>query len=543
MKKTLLMLVAFMATMTAFAQEEPEGWEKSFAPVTSEDKLAGVHTAVISDGSVYASSTIDQQLQFGSSTIEPEGGLQSSCIVKYDNEGKELWAVLLYGSSTVTAMTTDADGNVYVTGTFMDIALDLIGTDGDENKKTVEGNAAAYSAFVAKIDADGKAIALKAFTSEPNEWVASLMIPDPWDWESLNPPLVPAYSPYDPIEVTPQCIKVDGEKVYVGVMYSGNITELGWDGRYWIDDFSGSYYDALSAGVFSLNKNDLTSPTSLCNIGNTKKGNSEESITYDIYEPDDINFVVKDGNVFFGFFGHGDLTLTTATESMPFSFDKAPSYGVDDERALVLSNLADVQNKTLQFRAPSLVSLFYSARFRLADAELIGNNVYLAGTFAGQFALDNTKYSVFTGSGEVTKYRSSSFVAAINLSDVSAKWTWVDEAESVTNCMIVTGEEIKASTDAATYTIKTATGEVKTDMTMNKSFADADVYNDEYVSTVTTDGASVVVFSPKMSPSGIEAIKAAAANSEAKIYNLNGQRVAKPQKGLYIINGTKVAIK
>ena len=538
MKKVLLMMVAFMATMTAFAQEEPEGWEKSFAPVTSEDKLAGVHTAVIFDGSVYASSTIDQQLQFGSSTIEPEGGLQSSCVVKYDKEGKELWAVLLYGSSTITAMTTDADGNVYVAGTFMDTALDLIGTDGDENKKTVEGNSAAYSAFVAKIDADGKAIALKAFTSETNEWIASLMIPDPWDWESLNPPLVPAYSPYDPIEVTPQCIKVDGEKVYVGVMYSGNITELGWDGRYWTDDFFGNIYDALSAGVFSLNKNDLTSPTSLCNVGNTKKGNSAESVTYDLYEPDDINFVVKDGNVFFGFFGHGDLTLTTATESMPFSFDKATSYDFDDERALVLSNLADVQNKTLQFRAPSLVSLFYSARFRLADAELIGNNVYLAGTFAGQFALDNTKYSVSD-----TKSHSSSFVAAIKMSDGSAKWTWVDEAESEATCMIVTGEEIKASTDAVTYTFKTETGEVKTDMTLNYGFADADVYNDEYVSTVRADGASVVVFSPKMSPSGIEAIKAAVANGETKIFNLNGQRVAAPQKGLYIMDGKKVVIK
>jgi hypothetical protein len=40
---------------------------------------------------------------------------------------------------------------------------------------------------------------------------------------------------------------------------------------------------------------------------------------------------------------------------------------------------------------------------------------------------------------------------------------------------------------------------------------------------------------------GIEAVKTTKANGE--YYNLAGQRVAQPTKGLYIVNGKKVVIK
>ena len=57
MKKILLMLVALVATVTISAKdgEEMEGWQKSFTPVANADDLAGIHTAVAGDGSVYAS--------------------------------------------------------------------------------------------------------------------------------------------------------------------------------------------------------------------------------------------------------------------------------------------------------------------------------------------------------------------------------------------------------------------------------------------------------------------------------------------------------
>ncbi len=62
MKKFLLMLVAFVATMSAFAQNDNDldikkGWAAAFKPVAEADDLNGVHVAQAGDGSVYVSST------------------------------------------------------------------------------------------------------------------------------------------------------------------------------------------------------------------------------------------------------------------------------------------------------------------------------------------------------------------------------------------------------------------------------------------------------------------------------------------------------
>ena len=534
MKKILLSLVAVFATMTAFADDNMI--TKKFSPVSDASQLGGVHTTVATDGSVYASSTINQSMTFAGSVIAPEGDLMSSCVVKYDISGDEKWAVLLYGSSTVRAMTTDADGNIYVAGTFQDTSLDLIGTDGEANKKTAAGNIDKISAFVAKIDPDGKALAITALTSVANSYIQTVEIPDPWDWESEMPPLVPAYSPWDPIEVTPSVIRVDGDKVYVGAEYTGNVTALGWDGRYWTDDF-GFIYDNYSVGVFSLSKSDLTSPTSVCNIGSTNKGNSETEVAYNSYSPDCINFVVKDGNVYAAFFGWGDLTLTAASGAQPFSFDKATSNDVSDEHALVLSDLSDVKNRSLQFRAPNLVDLNWSANFRINSAEIVGSNVYIAGSFGGQFALDNEKFSP-KNSGD--QYLGTAFVASRSLSTPNS-WSWVNEEKSVCNAMIVTGEEIHMSTESAVYHFKTSDGTAKG--SENFGVLDAAQANDQYIALISTDEAKVVVDMMEIEPTAVEAVKAATVAGGAKIYGIDGVELSAPQKGLNIVKTADGVIK
>ena len=176
----------------------------------------------------------------------------------------------------------------------------------------------------------------------------------------------------------------------------------------------------------------------------------------------------------------------------------------------------------------------WSEYFSIVDAELAGDNVILGGTFYGQLPLDNSKYSPIENS-EDARSLDASFVASIKLSDCSVNWAVANESKSEATCMVVTGEEIKASTDAATYTFKTATGELKADQTIDQSFNDADCYNDQYVSTVYTNENSVYVFSPHMNPSGIEAAKAAAKNGAAKYYNINGVELSAPQKGLNIV--------
>lgn len=503
MKKILLVLVAFLATVSVSAQNE--GWQKSFAPVANADDLAGVHTAVAGDGSVYASTTYSQSFTVGDITVADPEGLTSSCILKFDKDGNAKWAVTLAGKCKINAMTVDADGTLYVAGEYTD-AVTLSGTSGT---KDLSGNPSKTSAFVAKVNADGVFADAASFTPTAN-------VPEGYeDWCELG--------------IYPNKIVIDANKVLVSCMFKGDVAELEWQGSY-VDAFMMAYMDNRSAGVFMLDKADLSNPTSVATIQHT--GRIVDQMMEDIQDfPDAIDFVVYGGIPHIAFIGWGNLTLTTPAGSQPFSFEMAGDG--NNEHALVLVNaVAPSQPKIFHASANS----YGGAIYNLVDATIAGDNCILGGTFYGNFPLDNT----------VTKEVNSSFVASIKMSDCSVNWAKANDEESQATCMIVTGEEIHASTDKATYVFKTANGELKSEQTMNQSFNDADCYNDKYVSTIYTNGTNVVVFSPKMNPSGIEAIKAAAKTGAAKIYNVNGVELSAPQKGLNIIKtaeGTKKIMK
>ena len=234
------------------------------------------------------------------------------------------------------------------------------------------------------------------------------------------------------------------------------------------------------------------------------------------YYPETIDFVVYGGVPHVAFIGGGELTLTTAAGSKNFAFD------VTDEglnHALVLVNVNAPEQPKVFNAAPTD---YLGAKFDLVDATLADNNCILAGTFYGNFALDNT----------VTKDKNTSFVASIKMSDCSVNWAKANEVESEAQCMIVTGEEIHAATADAHYVFRTSDGDLK--KAENQGFNDASCYNDQYVSTIFTNENSVVVFSPKLKTSGIDETTALK-NGAAKYYNINGVELSAPQKGLNII--------
>ena len=518
MKKVLLMMVALMTTVTIFAKddEEMEGWQKIFTPVTDASELSGLHTAVAGDGSVYASSTYNQDFQFAEKTVvaDPDG-MTYSCVLKYDKDGKEMWSISLIGSCAIHAMTADTDGTLYIAGTATDETVTITGTDG--NQETIVNPKAfdiwteteavcAYSGFVAKVTANGVVEKVQVITPATNEEVAM-------DFENF-------YIQLDMISVRPYKLVLDGAKIYVAARYMGDIADLNWKGAYVHED--GMTFDVYSYGVFGMSKSDFADLASVANVQQTGV------ITDSEYDVEALDFVVYNEVPHVAFFGFGNLTLTTAVDSKDFSFTMEGES--KNEHALVLANVSDL-TKSKEFHATP--HSYLGTAYDLVGAAIAGENCILAGTFYGNFPLDNT----------VTKEFNTSFVASIKMADCSVNWATPNTTESYATCMVVTGEEIKASTDIATYTLKTETGEVKAEQTMEQSFNDADVYNDEYVSTISADGANVVIFSPHMNPSGIEAVKAAAAKGETKIFNLNGQRVAEPQKGLYIVNGQKAVIK
>ena len=533
MKKILLMLVALVATVTLSAKdgEEMEGWQKSFTPVANADDLAGIHTAVAGDGSVYASTTYNQTFTVGNITVADPDGLTSSCIVKFDNEGNSLWAVTLYGKCKIYAMTADADGTLYVAGKAEDAKVVCTGTDG---KKTEIENPTGLDAFfeevvkanvgfVAKITKDGLFDAVKIITPQLNATIGAI-VGDPYEMGMDF--VIYDISGNDPMFVTPSKIMLDGDKVYVAVSYTGDIPELGWSGAYLnYYGMDAMIFDITSKGVFSLSKSDL-----LGNAASVATVTPVETIqSFSQYAPESIDFVAYQGVPHVAFFGWGDLKLTTPAGSKDFSF----ALGEEDvEHALVLANVEAPTNAKV-FNAAKNASL--SAKYNLVGATIAGANCIMGGTFYGNFPLDNS----------ITKDVNTTFVASIKMSDCSVNWTTVSPAEAEASCMVVAGEEIKASTNAATYTIKTATGEVDTEQTMAQSFDDADCYNNQYVSTIFTQETSVVVFSPKLKPSGINEAQAQK-NGAVKYYNLNGIELTAPQNGLNIVktaDGTRKVLK
>ena len=435
MKKFLLTLTAFVAVLSASAESLfSGGWEASYEPVSAAEELKGIHTAVAEDGSVFVSGTYNKAFTFAGKNVADPEGLTSASIVKYNEKGEEQWAVSMEGSAVVYALDVDADGTLYAAGNFMDV-VKYTGTDGASAEISSEG---VYSAFIAKVNKEGKFEAVKVITPEVNAEIAS-KVGDPWGagFES------PLYSMWDPIYVTPNKIQVDGDKVYVSAEYFGDVEELSWKGSY-IDMFGMMYSDNKSVGVFSLCKADLSTPANVANIQATGV------VIQDVqYAPESISFTADNGTVYVGFIGLGNLPMTTAAGAKDFSF--AFDGMGNNEHAFVLATISsDVTTKVYNVAAQDKSYIPYNL-FMGAD----GENLIIGGTFLGELPFDTQKTS-----GELA---SDVFMASVKKADGAVIWTYVSGQESVAT-YVVTATNAVIATDSVVTFLSRATGEIlKTD--------------------------------------------------------------------------------
>jgi len=153
MKKYTLSIFALLFIVHCYAQAPTWQWAKS------EDASFGDNSAQSSAtdalGNVYITGYFnDMMLIFGTDTLGNNNTGNCMFLVKYDNNGNELWAKTAegMGQSFGNAVATDAFGNVYVTGScIFPITFD-----------TITLNGPSHGIFLTKYDTNGNALWAKA---------------------------------------------------------------------------------------------------------------------------------------------------------------------------------------------------------------------------------------------------------------------------------------------------------------------------------------------------------------------------------------------
>lgn len=474
MKKLLLMLVAFVATMSASAQafitgddmKVENGWAATFTPVADDDEINAADVAQAADGSVYVASTFTKSFTFAGKALPDPEGMTSSAIVKYDKEGKELWAAPMVGNIAVSAMTVDEDGTLYAAGSFTD-EVEYTGADGV--KGTIKSEDV-LSAFIAKVSKDGKFEAVKTFLATPD---ADLLATGLYYPEELY--------------VSPTTIKLNGSKLYVAVNYNANVDDLGWKAAY-LNVFDFMYMENRSKGIFSLSKSDLSGATSVLTVQST------ERISYEQVYPEALNFDFDaDGNVVYAFIGFGNLTLATPDASKDFTFETTNDDSGIKDHALVIGTIKDgISAKEFTGNKNAGEAIPYSiAGFYVQDG-----TIYMAGTTYGSDWFDVS----------ISHEKDYAFVAAFKASDFTPKWdrtASLPEDDVKATAIAISDDNIYFTTNKDAYRIDLATGNMLADgddsdddFDMSTGdIASISAWKSDYVAIVTIDGTDLTAMS------------------------------------------------
>lgn len=549
MKKTFISLaVALMATvMNAQTWTGDAKWSKS---VTTGDPLSSLKVGA--DGSVYITGDYDATTAFGEITLANDDELPAGYVAKYNADGSEAWAIGFMGDADIVAIDVDAAGNAYVAVTITDEVV-FSGTDGQANTVT-SGDELHNALLIVKIDKDGSVLATKVIVSETNQEIAEQAI----DWGDGPEPM---YGGWDPIFVQANNLKVVDDKVYVSVSYKGDVKadNVDWKGSY-VNVWDMMYEDNRSAGILTVDASDLGNAASVLNVQMTGV------VDYAQYFPEGLNFAVANGHVYAGLFGFGNLTITANDSAKDLEFE-SDGEGMNEHGFLLVTIPTTVD--PLTNTVPFSVTRYHAAAherlnnfYNVSKMEVQDGNIYIAGVFNGELPFNTAKTSVGNCDMFVVSFSEHLNPAVpINWAVTSGydEGTSSDNQEAV-SCMIVNNGKVFA---AGVAVQKDEDGETRvepltyleigengaTQQHDGPFFVGADD-NQAGLTAVLTDNSKgsnatidttpayqiAVYDSPVVT--AIKSVETAPATAD-RIYNLNGQQVNQPQKGVYIMGGKK----
>lgn len=547
MKRIVLSILGVAAMMSASAAvpATTQVWENTIYSVASaEDVNYTNEMAFTAGGETYVAGIVSGEgFRFCPSVVTPVG--VSSYVAKYDDKGMSAWAVTIAGAATVTAITTDAEGNVYVAGTLAD-EVTFAGAD-EQNSTVIAGykdEFGAYSegqkaAFIAKYDAEGALKAVVPFVPSILPGVAT----DKATAESIM-----GFAWYDEsIYFKISNLEVADGKLYVGALYTGSTTigEVKLDAAY--QNVEGwMFADLASCSVFTLDAAKLENAEVLFSTsvkgGVTANNESTTSVAFD----------VNDGVLYASAIVSGTQTIKIGTTEEENSFSMTDEGVIEYATVVAAVNIADKTVKVSKIYTQSTGNLNKDAVEKIAVA---GDNVYVAGIAHSNLAFDNEK--AVKGHGDI-------FVASLKAADLTVNWTamsGVEEGNGTDNGEVfvgmgLLGNDVVLSGYSEALSdrkpIEGITAYVAADGTVtmsdDKAVKSAVVADGGFLGTaayaVSGEVANVTYTVAKVAGSAINEV-AADANVAAKYYNLQGVEVNAENMpaGIYVCKRGNKAVK
>lgn len=337
--------------------------------LTTTEAIADLHRGaamtIDNEGNAIVTGSYTTDLQFAESYLE--AAATSAFVAKYDKAGNKKWAAGLKGAATISAITTDAEGNIYAAGVFAD-EVKILNAKG-ESKQTITGMAERTdkaTGFIVKYDKAGEYVASKTIAPQTNAALVEMGLMDDSQAGFYTKKLV-----------------VDGSTLYLSASYRGdvNVDNVALSGKY-VTLFDFMFQDAISMCVLSFNTSDLGDAKTVSYFG------AKEQTTTDlVYQTEDVNFDVHDGKVYVGYVACGkDMTLyagnSTSDVPLVYSGDGTNEHGY----ILAVIDGNNVTKKVFHSAATDNANVLNT----IDDMVFKNNKLYLVGTFNQALPFDNT---------------------------------------------------------------------------------------------------------------------------------------------------------
>lgn len=518
MKKFLLSLSAAVACMSMSAAVPVlKDLANGSFNVTPDAAYYSNPSAYDANGNLIITGKFKDDFKFNGMDVFGEG-VSNAFIVKYDAANSPVWAASLAGSATITGVGVDAAGNIYVGGVFAGKVDFLSATADGEPSISKEGlkidgmatdNKSA--SFIAKYDKDGKVLAVTTYVPEMLPFLA----------EKAKEFLYTPSGADMYIHITG--IKVEGEKVYATVEYTGQ-TKVGngtFDGAY--TDLFGLYMDAQNVGVMSIDCTTLQASEIVA------KMELVGSFSYAVPGLGYPVVAVKDGQVVTGFMlSASELLNDVKIEIGSYSTTVTPVEGVTEYYLVKNGAVTSMKKATTGS---------FVAREGIEDLLINGGKVYMVGSYEADKPAATLSASPVAPAGV-----SDVFVAEIDLADLSVKQVSannVDEGEAGYE-MVGSAALVDGSIYINTVTAKGIGGSYWFD---GSAFSFAPVaatgvaVGKGVLALVASDATKVDynTYTFEVKQSGIDGIGADFdENAPVEYFNLQGIRVDNPENGLYI---------